>query len=802
MPPVTSVTSGSGAAPILLYLNGTFNPNAQNTVNWNDPTTGITSLNIVSTNFTQMIAQVPAALFATPVSNPVPVTISVLEQGFGGPPTPAIFTINPPLSSNGPNLPIGTVGQPYSGLAIRFGTPAYQITSSTVPAGLNLVSDPSGVLLTGVPTTAGIFTLQPTVTDFWGRTIAPSLTVHIVANAILTSASPASAAPGSPDLAVTLNGSGFEAANAAIQSLGSTAFWTMNSIQTELMTTFVSGNQLQVLVPAALLANAGTATISILQPNDVFSNGIAFNIQAPAISGLAPGSIAAGSAAFPLAITGSSFLAGSTVTFGGTPLTTSFVNTGRLNATVPANLVKNSGSFPVVVSNPGGISSAPATFFVNPAITGLSPSSVLAGSPAFPLSITGATFTAASTVSFNGVNLTATFVNTGLVSVTVPANLVTAAGTFPVVVTNPGVGASAPALFTVTQSLSIVTASLGSATAGSFYSVALAGKGGTLPYTWSASGLPPALGITAATGLISGNLQQAGTFVIGVTLKDSAGASVSAQYSLVVGAPPVSISTGPLPNGTVGVPYIGTVGASGGTGPYTYSLGGGPLPDGLTLSAGGSITGTPKTPGTFSFSVTATDSTGASGGRGYTVTIAPAPLVVTGGPTPGITGTPISIPFSGGGGVGPYQCTASGTLPPGTTFANCTLSGTPTTPGTFTFQVIIKDSTGVTATRDVTVVIAPAGLNLTGTVGNGQVGVAYSGQLTAAGGTPPYTFTAAGLPDGVTVSALGVISGKPTTAGPYSIVGSVADAAGAKGNGNLRSRDRPAGPHPDDYQPA
>lgn len=62
----------------------------------------------------------------------------------------------------------------------------------------------------------------------------------------------------------------------------------------------------------------------------------------------------------------------------------------------------------------------------------------------------------------------------------------------------------------------------------------------------------------------------------------------------------------------------------------------------------------------------------------------------------------------------------------------------------------------------------------TATVGN-----AISLQLTAAGGTPPYTFATSGLPAGLSVSSAGVVSGTPTTAGTYPVTVTAKDAAGA-----------------------
>jgi phospholipase C len=73
------------------------------------------------------------------------------------------------------------------------------------------------------------------------------------------------------------------------------------------------------------------------------------------------------------------------------------------------------------------------------------------------------------------------------------------------------------------------------------------------------------------------------------------------------GPPAVEVTTRLLAGGSVGGAYDQTLEATGGVAPYTWSISGGALPGGLTMSSAGVITGAPGAPGGFSFTVMATD---------------------------------------------------------------------------------------------------------------------------------------------------------------------------------------------------
>jgi hypothetical protein len=488
---------------------------------------------------------------------------------------------------------------------------------------------------------------------------------------------------------------------------------------------------------------------------------------------------------------GTNLGAGSGVSFSGISLATvpDQYFAGALDVAVPAGLLGSPAVYNVQVTNPGPLVSNIVTFFVYaPSIASLSTTSLPAGSPGFVLTLTGANFLPGSQVTFNGIVLTSVIGDgSPTINADVPASMLVTPGVYGVQVINPGGTRSNITLFTVIGPLAITSISLPSGVTGNGYSFTLTGTGGTPPYTWSASGLPASLSVNPASGVISGIIQTSGTYGVTVGLRDAANSTATAQYQLAAGTPPVTVSANSiLPSGVVGVVYTGIVYADGGNGSYTFSIGSGRLPDGLSLAPGGAVYGTPKTPGRFTFSAVATDSTGASGSRDFSITIQAAPLSVTGGPAgPVAAGTAITIAFAGTGGVPPYGFSTSGTLPPGTTFSNGTLSGTPATAGSFTFRVTVADSTGAVAAKDVTLTVTLAPLSLSGSLSNGKVGVPYSGQLSATGGISPYSYAGSGLPDGLILSASGSISGTPGTAGQFSIAATVTDSKGATASGKF-----------------
>lgn len=102
---------------------------------------------------------------------------------------------------------------------------------------------------------------------------------------------------------------------------------------------------------------------------------------------------------------------------------------------------------------------------------------------------------------------------------------------------------------------------------------------------------------------------------------DSTGSAATQSLSITVTSLAIT-TTSPLPAATAGTAYSQQFAASGGTPPYQWSVAtGSALPTGLTLSSTGLLSGTPSASGTFSVTVTDSESPAASVTNSFTLTV-------------------------------------------------------------------------------------------------------------------------------------------------------------------------------------
>ena len=177
-----------------------------------------------------------------------------------------------------------------------------------------------------------------------------------------------------------------------------------------------------------------------------------------------------------------------------------------------------------------------------------------------------------------------------------------------------------------------------------------------------------------------------GSFTFTVTAVDANGCSGSQQYTVRVSCPVLGLTSLTLTNAQVGVPYNQTITVTNGVPPITFALTGGALPSGLTLTSGGTIAGTPVAVGSFTFTVTATDSDACVGSRTYTITVNCSTITLSPANLPnGILGQSYSRTITASGGIAPYNFTVTSGFPPsGLSLSGAgLLSGTPNSSGDF-----------------------------------------------------------------------------------------------------------------------
>ena len=303
--------------------------------------------------------------------------------------------------------------------------------------------------------------------------------------------------------------------------------------------------------------------------------------------------------------------------------------------------------------------------------------------------------------------------------------------------------------------------------------------------TWTTSSTLPAGIVLNPDGSFSGSPTTAtSALTITATLHDGFLRTSSVSFTWTV-LGPVTAAAPSAQTSTVGTAISPlTLSASGGTGaPYTWTDPGTTLPPGLTLatvSNQGKITGTPTRAGTYAVKVTVKDSGGHSTIVSWTWTVGYAPLVATNpGTTTSTKGAAATLPLTAVGGSGTVTWSSSA-LPAGLTLAPSGLiSGTPTAVGSTSVTVTPTDTpANAVAVQTFTWSIVPAPSVTAPAAQTTTLGGAVSLQLTTSCPNAPCSYALTNGPNGLSISASGLVTGNPTAAGTFgSVKVTVTDAA-------------------------
>jgi hypothetical protein len=307
-------------------------------------------------------------------------------------------------------------------------------------------------------------------------------------------------------------------------------------------------------------------------------------------------------------------------------------------------------------------------------------------------------------------------------------------------------------------------------TVGTAYSYTFAATGWPQPELRLSGALPDGLTFDSGSGTLSGTPSVAGTFALTLQALTPVG-TYDDPVSLVITPPAQTAPTisGDPPGGTIGTAYAFDYTMTGEPAP-TASVTSGDLPPGLGLSDSGHLSGTPTEAGTWSFTVTATNTAGTDS-VDSTITIAPATPAqtaptISGDPPGGTVGTAYAFDYTVTGEPAPTASVTSGDLPPGLGLSDSGhLSGTPTEAGTWSFTVTATNTAG-TDSVDSTITIAasvPGAPTIgTATPGDGSATITFTPPSSNGGSEiTGYTATATPVGGGTPVSAGG--SGSPLT---------------------------------------
>ncbi|MEZ5403038.1 MAG: putative Ig domain-containing protein [Bryobacteraceae bacterium] len=282
-PTITNVSPSAVTAPspgVTLIVTGTrFRQDSR--VVWRFGVLGAAPLDTTFISETQLRASVPAPLLQDPAQIPIAVT-QPGDPGLTLSSNVVTFVIFSGLSvATVCPLPNAIVGRDYSAQFIpNGGVPPYSWTlaGGFLPAGLTLGTNGA---VTGIASVAQTTAFTVQVADAAGSTARSGCAVTSISpgpsqTLFITSLQPAGVVAGAGAVSLVIRGFGFTQTSIAV--------WNFGAGQTDLATTFVDSNTLNVTIPATLTANAGTFPVAVRQTvltSQSVSNAQPFTVSAP-----------------------------------------------------------------------------------------------------------------------------------------------------------------------------------------------------------------------------------------------------------------------------------------------------------------------------------------------------------------------------------------------------------------------------------------------------------------------------------------------------------------------------------------
>ena len=244
------------------------------------------------------------------------------------------------------------------------------------------------------------------------------------------------------------------------------SFVKLTNANYELTTVFIDNYSLEVEIPAELLTEAGTYQITVTNPSPDggTSNPVSIQINNPfpTISTFAPLEAIAGTPGLILTSYGTGFFDDTTVYINGISRPFTLISQTEIQIELTAEDLEFGKYLEVTASNPppGGGTSDRAIFIVLnpvPELTSINPTSIIAGSPGFTLTLTGNNFVKTSVVSFNNQQYPSNYMSKTQIEAAIPLDAIKIPGIFPVKIINPlpGGGETLSLIFIIKPPLEI-----------------------------------------------------------------------------------------------------------------------------------------------------------------------------------------------------------------------------------------------------------------------------------------------------------------------------------------------------------